>query len=209
MTTGERMLRCLAVAGGAALIGIGGFFSARSGLRGAEVLTALPVVVLGLALLALLALLAAVADPRRWVVPAAAAALTAAFLLDVRHLVDWSRAWPALCTVAGVLAIGAGGTAPRRAGHIVVVGWTRRVALRDDLPDRVRISCVAGGVHLDLRDTVPGAGAGITVLATLGYVRLMIPSHWWVRLTGYVPGSLRLVENGRRDTVGPRARASR
>ena len=153
-----------------------------------------------LGVFAAVALLATLAEVRRLLGIGAVAAVAIVGILEYRQQVDLLAFWPVVAIVVGAgVALGGGpGMIP---DHVVSVVWPVRRIPRDDLPERVAVTCVLGTVQLDLRDTNASAELVLAVTTFIGHVSVKVPAHWPIVIDGEPSRTVNLDERGRRDMV--------
>jgi hypothetical protein len=144
----------------------------------------------------------ALTDPRRLIGPVVLAIIS---LVGVAyryhslksHLIAY---WPlALLAAAAVMTLS--GHTARVPSRLAAVAWTTRWVLRDQLSQSLRVTCVLGAVHIDLRDTTLAEDSVATITTIGGCVWIKIPAHWPVVLDGLPSALVPIEERGRRDGI--------
>lgn len=188
----------LRIAVGLLLVCAGAFSVAKKGLTLGDFSYAWPYLLLGFGILSTVV---ALAEPRSLVGPLLLVIGAGGWMAVGRLGFDVAAMWPFILLATGVtLAVGAGHTTSMQ--RIMALAWTVRPTARDEIPSRIKVVCVLGAVHLDLRDTKLSADAHMSLVVIVGYVRVLVPAHWPV-VADDLPSLffLSLDERGRRDNI--------
>lgn len=141
------------------------------------------------AVIVLAGILTLAANPRHWPVALIIIAVGVAFLLSNLDIVDIGNFFiPAAIILVGLLVMFGRGLGTRtEAGDRVNtfnVFSGSEIASHSKQFQGGNISAIFGGAEVDLRDTVPVAGAELDVFTAFGGVELTVPEGWHVSTRG-------------------------
>ena len=141
------------------------------------------------AVIVLAGILTLAANPRHWPVALIIIAVGVAFLLSNLDIVDIGNfIIPAAIILVGLLVMFGRGLGTRtEAGDRVNtfnVFSGSEIASHSKQFQGGNISAIFGGAEVDLRDTVPVAGAELDVFTAFGGVELTVPEGWHVSTRG-------------------------